>query len=60
MKVLSKDIGRVARTLAVKQLAKINKVLKIEALPGKNKFEFSKIPSDDDVFDIAGLDLESN
>jgi hypothetical protein len=56
--VLSDDINRVARILAVKQLAKINKSLKLDLLPGKN--ELSKVPSDDDIFDIAGLDLESN
>ena len=52
MKVLSEDINRVARTLAIKQLAKINKSLKLDVLPGKN--ELSKVPSDDDMFDIAG------
>ena len=29
-------------------------------LPGKNGNDLSKVPSDDDIFDIAGLDLESN
>jgi hypothetical protein len=35
--------------------------MKLDILPSsKNKFELSKVPSDDDIFDIAGLDLESN
>lgn len=56
--MLSEDVNRVARILAVKQLAKINKSLKLDFLPGKN--DLSKVPSDDDMFDIAGIDLESN
>lgn len=59
---MSDDINRVAKILAVKQLAKINKCLKIDFLPsaqnGRN--ELSRVASDDDIFDIAGLDLESN
>ena len=58
VKVLADDVNRVAKILAVKQLAKINKSLKLDFLPGKN--ELNKVPSDDDIFDIAGLDLESN
>jgi hypothetical protein len=58
VKVLSDDINRVAKILAVKQLAKINKALKLDFLPGSN--ELNRVPSDDDIFDIAGLDLESN
>ena len=44
--------------MAVKQLAKINKALKMDFLAGQN--QLSKVPSDDDIFSIAGLDLESN
>jgi hypothetical protein len=44
----------------MKQLAKINKSLKIDILPSDGGNNLSKVPSDDDIFDIAGLDLDSN
>ena len=56
--MLTEDINRVAKNMAVKQLAKINKALKIDFVAGQN--QLSKVPSDDDIFSIAGLDLESN
>jgi hypothetical protein len=46
--------------VAIKQLAKIKKALKMEFLPSKNGLDLARVPSDDDQFDIAGLDLESN
>lgn len=46
--------------VALKQLAKINKALKLESFPGKDGNDLNKVPSDDDLFDIAGLDLDSN
>ena len=53
-------MNRVARIISIKQLAKINKSLKIEILPSDGGNNLSKVPSDDDIFDIAGLDLDSN
>ena len=32
--------------------------MKLDFLPGQN--ELARVPSDDDIFDIAGLDLDSN
>eukprot|EP00347_Sterkiella_histriomuscorum_P019822 403340168 len=44
VKVLSDDINRVAKILAVKQLAKINKALKLDFLPGgqNGQYELSR------------------
>ena len=58
--MLSDDVNRVARVISMKQLAKINKSLKIDFLPSDGGNNLSKVPSDDDIFDIAGLDLDSN
>jgi hypothetical protein len=60
VRVLTEDVNRVARIVAIKQLAKIKKALKMEFLPSKNGLDLARVPSDDDQFDIAGLDLESN
>lgn len=60
--MVSEDVNRVARVISMKQLAKINKALKIDVLPGDGNGGniLSKVPSDDDIFDIACLDLGSN
>ena len=59
IKALSEDLNKVAKKLSIKQLAKINKALKMEYLPSKSA-ELARIPSDDDIFEIAQLDLEKN
>lgn len=38
----------------------MNKILKLDVLPGRNGNDLSRVPSDDDIFDITGLDLETN
>jgi hypothetical protein len=61
IKTLCEDVNRVARLLALKQLAKINKALKIETVTtGKPSVQLRRVPSDDDVFEVAHLDLEGN
>jgi hypothetical protein len=31
----------------------------MEFLPSKNGLDLARVPSDDDIFDIAGLDLDN-
>lgn len=60
IKAICEDINRVARQVAVKQMAKINKALKLETFaPGRNPPLLQKVPSDDNLFEIAPLDFEN-
>lgn len=56
MKSICEDINKVARLMATKQLAKINKALKMDHAPGKNS-ELKRVSSEDDVFKIPYLDV---
>lgn len=58
IKSLCEDINKVSRIIAVKQLAKINKVLKQDNISGKTVLK--RVPSDDATFQIAALDLQGN
>ena len=49
MNVISDDVNKVARLLATKQLAKLNRALRTDR-PVDN---INDLPSDDDLFDIA-------
>lgn len=61
IKALCEDINRVARYIAVKQLAKINKALKMESFaPTREPHLLERVPSDDNIFEIAALDWEAN
>jgi hypothetical protein len=44
----------------VKQLAKINKALKMETFVHGRNPELARVPSDDNIFEITPLDLEAN
>ena len=57
IKCMCEDINKVARLMAVKQLAKINKALKLESNP-KAPLQLKRVPSDDEVFEIVPLDLD--
>jgi hypothetical protein len=59
IKALCEDINKVARFIAVKQLAKVNKVLKMDSVPvvGRNT-ELRRVPSDDNNYDIPPVDFE--
>lgn len=59
IKAICEDINKIARITAVKQLAKINKALKMDHAPGRNN-ELKRVPSDDVNFEIAPLDFEAN
>ena len=59
IKSFCEDINKVARIIAVKQLAKINKVLKIDNV-ASGKTNLKKVGSDDALFKIAALDLQGN
>jgi hypothetical protein len=60
IKSFCEDINKVARVVAVKQLAKINKVLKMDNVQANGHTELKKVPSDDALFKIAALDLQGN
>ena len=55
IKTLCEDVNKIARVVALKELAKVNKCLKIET--GKTLL-LKKIGTDDDNFEIPPLDIE--
>lgn len=53
-------MNKVARIVAYKQLAKINKVLKMDSITYSKSHDLKRVPSDDLNFQIPTLDLEGN
>jgi hypothetical protein len=42
----------------VKQLAKVNKVLKMDTLPAGRNTDLKRVPSDDNNYDIPAVDFD--